>query len=254
MTPVYLDYETYWDDQHSLSKMTAIEYVMHSKTEVQSVAIAVGEGDVEVVFGEHEIHDYLNNMDWSDKICIAHNGNEFDHLITACVFGIEPAMWGDTLAMARPIHAKGVGGSLKALADYYGLQAKGSLEATNTKGKRLKDFTPEELAAMKEYNKGDTIILRDLFKILVRKTPKLEMRLIDLTARMLVEPKFELDVDLLMRGLRAERHYKRVKLEELGEILGAHPDDLPKILSSSAKFRDLLTRLGVEVPMKVSPF
>ena len=69
--------------------------------------------------------------------------------------------------MARPKYAKTTGVSLKALAKEFGIGAKLDLEATNTKGKYLKDFTPEELDAMSEYNKVDTELCAALFKRLV---------------------------------------------------------------------------------------
>lgn len=257
MTPIYVDYETYWAQGHSLTNMTAIEYVTHPDTEIISVAFKIGKGQTCVVFGEDRIREVLSAIDWSDKLLIAHNNSEFDALISAWRFGIKPAMWGCTLAMARPIHAKGPGGSLKKLAEHYGLQAKGSLEATNTKGKHLCDFTPGELKAMEEYNKIDTDICAELFAKLLPQTPKDEMRLIDMTIRMLVEPQLEADMDLLKRGLRAESKRKAKVLQTLADELGSLSDDpveeIRATLASAPKFKAFLEAHGVEVEMKVSP-
>lgn len=38
MRIAFLDLETYWDQQHSLSKMNPVCYVMHPETEIQSMA------------------------------------------------------------------------------------------------------------------------------------------------------------------------------------------------------------------------
>lgn len=261
LTPVFLDFETYWSAQHGLGKMSAIEYVMHADTEIQSCSIQVGfDGEAETFFGFNDIAAQFELIDWSKAWAIAHNNSEFDALILAWRFDIKPKMWGCTLAMARPIHAKDAGGSLKALAKHYGLEDKGDLEAVNTKGKYLRDFTESEKAAMRVYNDKDTRICAELFKIFLKKTPRHELKLIDMTMRMLVEPQFEANIDLLARGLRAERARKkrvldkvRDELEAAGVIGGLEEDEpLTKVLKSSAKFKKLLNHLGVEVPMKES--
>lgn len=270
ITPVFYDFETYWSATHSLSKMSAIEYVQHPDTEVISCSIQTGlNSSPTTYFGYDDIAAQFSTVDWSSALAIAHNNSEFDAMILAWRFGIRPKMWGCTLAMARPLHAKGPGGSLAALAQYYGLQAKGSLEATNTKGKHLADFTPAERAAMATYNDGDTAICADLFRILAKQTPQSELRLIDMTIRMLVEPQFDADVGLLQRGARAERGRKKQVLREVVDIL--HPlEDQVKLklsgvdtgelqeyvkseLRSAPKFKKLLESLGADVPMKLSP-
>lgn len=270
LVPVFYDFETYWDAHHSLTKMSGIEYVMHPDTEIISCSLTVGlDGTPVTYFGYEDIAAAFDRIDWSSAWFIAHNNSEFDAMILAWRFKIKPKMWGCTLAMARPIHAKTVGVSLKALAKHYGLKDKGSLEATNTKGKNLADFTPEEIDAMREYNDDDTHICVELFKILVRETPRDELRLIDMTIRMLVEPQFEANIDLLDRGLRAERGRKKKVLAELYDLVVSPAEqvkrrlggntaevDLQELqgqLRSVPKFRKMLEALNVEVPMKESP-
>ena len=68
MTPVFLDYETFWSVEHSLTKMSPITYVMHPDTEIISVAVKVGGGATEVLFGEDDIREYFDTVDWSDAM------------------------------------------------------------------------------------------------------------------------------------------------------------------------------------------
>lgn len=261
---VFLDYETYWDSHHSLTKMSAIEYVMHPDTEIQSCSIKVGfDEPAKTYFGEDDIRKRLSEIDWDNAFCIAHNNSEFDAMITAWRFGFKPKRWGCTLAMARPIHAKQAGGSLKALAEHYGLQAKGSLETVNTKGKYLKDFTDEEKVRMVEYNDADTEICAQLFKCLMKEptTTRRELDIIHMTISMLTDVQFNVDVDLLERGLKAERGRKQKVLRSIGEIL--YPDvdlsyegaltQVQSQLKSTAQFKRLLESLNVPIPMKTSP-
>lgn len=136
------------------------------------------------------------------------------------------------------------------------------MEATNTKGKYLKDFTPDEIEAMKVYNVQDTELCYGVFKKLLPRTGNAEMKQIDATIRMLVEPKFVLDTKLLLRTLGDEKMRKHHALLDVTTMIGAYEAGMTDeaaaeaartVLASSAKFSELLTRLGVEVPMKASP-
>lgn len=260
LIPIYADFETYWDQEHSLSKMNAVDYVQHPKTEVISLALKYDNFPVDVIFGEENIQAALDKIDWSDKLLIGHNMSGFDAMIFAWRFGVKPKMWGCTLAMARPIHAKGPGGSLKALAEHYGLPSKGSLEATNTKGKHLADFTPAERESMKNYNALDTSLCAILFGVLLPLTSRDEMRLIDMTVRMLVEPQFEVDRTLLHDTLAVERKKKTHDLLRLASSLGVYTNDdseaeeaVRTILASAPKFSELLREWNVPIPVKPSP-
>ena len=273
--PVYYDFESWWSTDHSLSKMTNIEYIMHPATEVISLAIAVGNGPVEVVFGESEVKQKLDSIPWEDKMLVAHNGSGFDHPLAAWRFGINPKMWGCTLAMARSRYNADVGGSLAKLVEHFrpeleAMGIKGVKDSTalvNTKGKHLKDFTPAELDAMRVYNKDDTEQCRGLFKIFSREFPSKELLQIDLTTRMLTEPQFEVNTKLLRDTLVEVQAEKARSLKELTDMLSTVEERVAHVLEtggqmeeftrmqlmSSAKFAALLEQRGVEVPMKASP-
>ena len=173
MKPIFLDFETYWDVTHTLSRMSPTEYIQSPKTEIISVAIKEGvDGETYVLFGEDKIREHLQSMDWSNAMAIGHNMSGFDSMILAWRMGVNPKMYGCTAAMARSQYSKTgcnvegkflIGVSLKKLAAEFGVGKKLDLEATNTKGKYLKDFTPEELADMSEYNKVDTDLCAELF-------------------------------------------------------------------------------------------
>lgn len=255
--PIVVDYETFWTPMHSLSKMSPMAYVMHPDTEVISCAIKEGDKLTYCIFGEANVRYALQQIDWSNKILIAHNNEGFDAMISAWRFGIKPAMWACTLAMARPHHAKTCGLSLAKLVEHYQLGVKDNTALIKTQGKRLKDFTPDEIRAMSTYNTADTDQCFQLFKLLLAKTPRDELRIIDSCIRMLVEPVFELDVDLLTDTLAKEKQRKRDTVLKLARFLGVDgldaQEDVTNTLASAPKFSALLEQLGVEVPMKPSP-
>ena len=277
MTPVYIDFESYWSTTHTLSRMSPTEYVTHPDTEIISVAIRVGDEPTYVLFGEQVIREHLQDMDWDDKIVVGHNMSGFDSMILAWRFNIKPKMYGCTAAMARSKYSKtgvSVGGkfligvSLKKLAAELKVGAKLDLEATNTKGKHLCDFSPDELAQMEEYNKVDTDLCAELFKKLAKGFPKAELMHIDMTTRMLVEPKFQLDYKLVNKALEDVKAEKAKSLNDLYNLLfdntervaraldgdNTDPEEYVRMtMASAAKFGELLAQRGVDVPMKQSP-
>ena len=262
MKTVIVDLETYWAVGHSLTKMPPIAYCMHPDTEIISCAVKVGDQPTVVAFGEEEIKLLLDDVDWTDSYLVGHNMSGFDAMILAWRFGIKPKLWGCTLAMARPIHAKDVGLSLAKLVEHYHLGVKDQTVLHNTKGKNLCDFTDEELADMRNYNAADVDQCYDLFTRLIKRTKRDEAILIDMTIRMLVEPQFEADMDLLANTLADEDARKHAMLLDIADKMGVldidkteeeNADAALTVLSSAAKFSTFLKTLGVDVPTKVSP-
>ena len=262
LIPMVLDFETFFSQEHSLTKMNPLSYIMHPDTEIISCSAKTNGHETFVAFGEDNIRQQMQAWDWSDKIVIAHNNAGFDAAILKWRFNINPAMFADTLAMARPIHAKTTGLSLAKLVEHYGLGKKDQTALMNTKGRHLKDFTPGEIEAMGVYNKADVDQCWGLFQKLLPLTSKREMKLIDMTIRMLTEPGFELDIPLLEKTLVEERARKKETLVNLARMTGAYEpgmtdeeaaDAVCTTLGSAAKFGKLLTDLGVEVPTKISP-
>lgn len=283
LTPVCIDLETFWSQTHSLSKMNPIVYCTHPETELISIAYKFADDRARSFAGEQDIKEWCKSVDWSDKLVYGHNLSGFDAMILRWRLGIRPAMWGCTLAMARPHHVITVGGSLAKLVEHYKLGVKDQSALLNTKGRHLKDFTPAEVAAMLEYNKTDVEQCAGLFKRLLPKTPKAEMKAIDMTVRMLVEPKFRVDTKLLRDTLAAEQQRKQRALLDLARELGLYPkynlpmdagadedarlttinaltggvdavvEDVRAQLASAQKFAVFLGSRGVEPPTKPSP-
>jgi len=258
MRLVIADFETFWSQTHSLTKMSPIEYVMHPETEIISLAIKYGDEQTQVIFGEDLIRDHLEAQDWSDVMLVAHNMSAFDAMIFAWRFKVQPKVWGCTLAMARPIHSKTTGNSLAKLVEHYELGVKDNAALLNTKGRHLKDFTADEIEAMRQYNCDDTDQCYDLFNILIKHYNAVELWQIDATIRMLVEPKFTLNKRVLEGALSDSRIQKQQALEAMGRILYGPTlvdveEGVRSMLASAPQFAKLLTTLGVDVPMKASP-
>lgn len=245
MDIVTIDFETYYDRDYSLSKMTTEAYIRDPRFEVIGVAIKVNEQEVDWYTGA-DPGGFLHALDYSDKAILCHN-TAFDGAILSWKYNIKPKLWFDTLSMARPLHSMTVGGSLKALATYYKLGDKGD-EVLRTMGMRRRDFTPEQMAAYADYCVQDVNLTYRLFKKMARQFPKEELLVIDQTIRMYTEPKLELDPVVLDAHLEGIHERKAALLNKLGG-----EEKAKKFLMSNNKFAGLLRAMGVEPPMKTSP-
>jgi len=191
-----VDFETYYDKHFSLSKMTTEEYIRDELFEVIGVAVKRNDEGTEFFSGtKAQTKQWLEQWDWANSIAIAHNAM-FDMAILNWHFDIRPKRIADTLSMSRALHGVEVGGSLKAMAEFYGLGVKGD-EVINALGKGRIDFTPEELHRYGEYCRNDVELTYELFKRLAVGFPLVELKLIDLTIRMFSEPVLELSTDVL---------------------------------------------------------
>jgi len=244
MDLITIDFETYYDRDYSLSKITTEEYVRSDLFEVIGVAVKVNNQPTEWASGTHkQIQQWLHTFNWADAMVLAHN-TMFDGAILGWRFGVHPRVWLDTLCMGRALHGVEVGGSLKALAERYKLGEKGT-EVLNAIGKRRADFSEYDLEKYGDYCVNDVDLTYKLFNKMARGFPKQELKIIDLTLRMFIEPRLELDKDLLAKHLQQVK----AKKEDLLTAAGADKAEL----MSNEKFAEMLRTYGVNPPMKVSP-
>jgi DNA polymerase I-like protein with 3'-5' exonuclease and polymerase domains len=239
-----IDFETYYDREFSLSKITTEEYVRSKQFETIGVAVKVNDDKTEWYSGTKEqIKFWLGKFKWHESVALAHNAM-FDMAILNWQFGYKPKKIADTLSMARAIHGTEVGGSLGVLVQHYQLGEKGT-EVVNALGKRRADFTDEELARYASYCINDVDLTYELFKCLAGDFPIPELELIDLTIRMFTEPVLKLDKAVLANHLVEIRSSKDMLLRNITED--------KEELMSNPKFAEILRKCGVEPPMKVSP-
>ena len=245
MRLVTLDFETYYDKEYSLSKLTTEQYVRDPRFEVILVGAKVNDLPPAWFSGTMEqTKAWLLNLGIEHAFLLAHH-TAFDAFILTHHFGIKPKFYLDTLSMARPIHNMTVGGSLKALSDFYTIGVKGD-EVVHAIGKRRIDFSPAELKQYGHYCMNDVQLTYMLFQILKREIPKDEIKVIDLFVRMFVEPVLELDRPFLETHLAEVRTKRAALIERLG-FLGGKAE-----IMSNPKFANLLRGLGVEPPTKIS--
>jgi len=245
MNLLTLDFETYYDKDYSLRKMTTEAYIRDPRFEVIGVSVKLNNGEAEWASGTYEqTRKYLKSLPWEDSMVLCHN-TMFDGAILSWLFDIHPRMYADTLCIARALHGTEAGGSLAALATRYGIGEKGT-EVLDALGKRRGDFLVDELEKYGDYCINDVDLTYKLFAIMVKGFPKEELRLIDLTLRMFTEPTLVLDPALLESHLEDIKEHKNQLMIDAGITN-------KKELMSNPKLAALLVGLGVEPPMKISP-
>ena len=236
-----IDFETRWDKKdYTLSKLTTEQYIRDPR--FKAFGCCVKNYDVPgVVWITHaDLADFFATVDWSTTAVLAHNA-QFDVAILAWVYGAKPCFVFDSLSMARALRGVEAGNSLAKLADEFGLPPKGNA-VHSTDG--LEELSEEIEAELAQYCEHDTVLCEEVFKRLVPGYPAKELRLIDLTLKMFINPVLELDKEMLNEAIVEESRTR-------GELL-RRLDVEESELASNDKFADLLQQLGVDPPKKIS--
>ena len=238
-----LDFETYYDQEYSLSKMTTEAYIRDPRFEVIGLGIKKNDKTTKYLNDPVLIERLLTHIDFSTTGIVCQN-TMFDGAILSWRYNVKPKVWFDTMNMGRALHGVDSGASLRALSERYGIGEKG-FEVIAAKGKRPADFTAEEAKKYGEYCIQDVELTYKLFKIMGATFPRKELKLIDVTLRMFIDPTLDLDLGLLEQHLEDTRNRKDKLLHDAGVTD-------KKDLMSNLKFAGLLRDLGVEPPMKIS--
>jgi DNA polymerase len=263
MRVVTFDLECYYDREYSLSRLTTEEFCRSPQFELLGFAIKVDDGPTRWVPQAHA-KDYIDMFDWSDALVVCQN-TAFDGAILHWHYGVKPAVWADTLGMSRALYPHEKSHSLKAQTERAGIGAKGD-EVLNAIGKRYADFSTEELARYAAYCINDVELTYKLFtKYIEQGFPKGELKLVDLTLRMFIEPVLELDKSMLELHLQEVLERKETLLTTVRDTMlaDAQPDfvalifsegtdGIKKLLMSNEKFAVALGTLGVAPPLKIS--
>lgn len=239
---VFVDFETYYATKvgYGLREMSLTEYVRDARFWPHGLAYNwLHEGKTHWLGGVHTIEAWVGSIDWSNTIVVAHNVR-FDGAILSWRYGVKPFAWFDTVALAKAVLGENVSGySLKNLAGYLGLPAKGEL-----KWDGVLKLTAEQLAEMAEYCKNDVDICRGIYEKLIEKFPSSQLGPMDWTIRAFISPKLCLDETILEKGVVEERKRREEAIKKSGVD--------KSVLASNKQFAEHLSSKGLSVPTKIS--
>ena len=248
MNIVTLDFETYYDREFSLSKMSTEDYITDPRFEVILVAAKVNEDDTQWFSGtKKQTAQWLSALDIPNNAVVGHN-MMFDATILQESFGLRPKFIFDTISMAqahlRPFLSGVSLAKCLEYCDFDGLR-KGT-EVHNMLGRTRQSLSGPELKSYADYCCTDVEGTWLLFKHLKPLFPRSEFAIMDLTHRMYLDPVLELDAKMLAEELQHEQAKKAQLMASLSRL--ATKDEL----MSNDKFAAVLQRVGVDPPTKVS--
>ena len=277
---VTIDFETYYDQDYTLKKMSTSEYIRDPRFKAQMVGIKIGRKRTKVFTGA-AIKRELQKINWTTHSLLAHNC-AFDGFILSHHYGIVPAMYYDTLSMARGLHSNEIGAGLDDVSVFYGGEGKiqGALE--NTLG--VLTWDKQMIAALAPYCERDVDECFRVFAEMSEVFPASEMQLVHITIRMFCDPVLHVDIP------RVQAEYVREVEKRKELLLAAVPDQsdydfqdergrwvsvltkkdgrdeltgderkaavAKKVIGSNEKFVSLLTSNGIPedaIPVKISP-
>jgi DNA polymerase len=266
MNLITIDFETYYDQKYSLTKISTEEYVRHDRYETIGFAYKINDERCVWVTGTNEhIQKVLDTLPWDDSLVLAHN-TMFDGAILSWRYGVKPKGWLDTMSMGRALHGVDQSVSLASMAVRYAVGEKGT-EVMNAVGVGREFFSPDALAKYGAYCRNDVELTYNIFQhMMLSGFPKGELKLIDLTLSMFIHPVLKLDTEALKAHLADTVAQKKAHLvsalQAVGKqdlavkhILGDEETqaEVRKTLMSNVQFAAMLKGLDVEAPIKISP-
>ena len=258
-TPVVIDFETYYDKEYSLSKITTEKYIRCDKFECIGVSIKVGSQPSKFYREEQGLEIIRNLTKMLPRSPFISHNSTFDMGILGLRYNIHPNFMVDTMVMAKLLgFDRVVGGTSLAKLSAFGVehgfvrQQKGNT-VHNMLGVHRDAMTQQQWDEYADYCCGDSDNAYDLYMYMIDKVPVSELIMADITTKMWTKPMFNIDVPLLesyAERLATEREQMLSRIS--GDLGFPTTEALLKSLRSSKKFVALLEDLQVEVPMKWS--
>jgi len=241
MDLITCDFETFYDTEYTLSKLTTEQYVRDPRFETILCGFQVNDRPGYWVDG-CDVPRELDRLGLHNHSVLAHHAH-FDGLILSHHYGVYPKVWFDTLSMARAVLGGKGGLALAKLAAKFGLGKKGE-EVLIAKGMRRRDFGEVFLRKYGEYCINDCDLEYRLFHKLLPFFGRGELKIVDMTIRLFTEPRLVLNKPVL------ESYLKDVQVDKTTALLraGIQLADV----TSDAKFAAALEYLGVEPPTKLN--
>lgn len=262
---VTLDFETYYDSDYTLSKMSYTDYIRDPRFEVIVCGVKVGTGPTIVLEGK-ALERRFQQIDWSKTDLLAHN-NPFDGFIMSHHFKVVPRRYFCTLAMARGLFGNDIRGDLDSVSLHLGGRGKIKGVLDDAKGLHAKDLKAKPnnyWEKYKEYCAQDVDECYDAFHKMLEILPPLELAKIDIFVRAFCDPVLGVDRKRVKTELDREIEEKeRILMTAVGTkadqaklilLLGKEKaiEHCKKEIGSTIKFKEMLEALGVPVPMKSS--
>lgn len=240
MDVVVLDFETFFSDEYTLSKLSTEAYIRDPRFKAHGAAIKWSKSTSARWYDEKQLRQVLNEYDWSNTFLVCHH-MQFDGLILSHHYNVHPKMLGCTLSMARLLLGNHLSVSLDNVRKHFGMPLK-TTPYNLFKGKHWHEMDEQTQDLVAEGAEDEVESIWKIFGLLAKDFPVEEYEVLDTVLKMFTEPVLRADVQLLGRIWESEAHKKQERHAELGV---AATD-----LASAAKFTELLQAEGIEIEYK----
>lgn len=240
MRLVVLDFETYFADDFTLSKLSTEAYIRDPRFIAHGAAIKWSPSVDAKWYDEPELRHVLVEEDWSDVLLVCHHAH-FDGLILTHHYGVKPRLWGCTLSMARLLLGNHLSVSLDNVRKHFNIPLK-TTPYNLFKNKHWGEMTPEVRAQVAAGAEDEVESIWKIFHLLAQDFPQEEFEVVDTVIRMFTEPVLRGDIDLLARIWQDEEVGKANR----ATVLGIDPAEI----QSADRFADLLREEGIEPETK----
>ena len=253
-TVLILDFETYWDKDYTLSKMSTIEYVCDPRFELTGLGTQRIDSGSDFCAPD-EIHPFIKRLVAKfganlESLTLVGQNLKFDCLILARHFGIFPRYTVDLIDLDRIWDARSQHNLAHMAKKWSAPKSKG--DTNRFKSYHWADMSANMQEELAEYTKTDVEIEADLFQKLLPlvPNPEIELPLATQTLNMYLHPQIEIDAEV-GTDLKARMQLEMLKpLETLREVgLDCSHEDI----SGNKKFVELLNQelpVNEQVPMK----
>lgn len=270
---VVIDFETYYDEDYTLKKLSTSEYVRDKRFKAQMMYLKVGTKPARVI-PPAKIAAELRKINWKTHSLLCHH-TQFDGLILSHHYDVVPLYYYDTLSMARGLHSNEIGAGLDEVSMYYG--GKGKIHDVLSQSMGILNWSPALFKTVTPYclNDGDETLR--VFIEMWASFPSEEMDLVDVIVRMFCDPILRINRPRVEKELAreiAERDallativdlapykadqavYKKILTKTVERNLPPKEHDqlmVRRIIGSNDRFAALLEAENVDPPVKISP-
>jgi hypothetical protein len=241
---VSLDWETFYDPPtgYTLKKMTGEEYIRSPLFEPLCIGVKF-EGEKEFAVNQEGLELFFAALRKDqDKLAVIHHHGQFDALINWHHFKFSPKLILCTLSMARALNfPRDMSLSLDSLSKHFNILPK-TVPYHLFQGRRWRDMDNYLQRQMLDGAARDALNAEEICDRLLPLFPREELISIDWTIRAYSEPQLIGYAQEFEEIAKNEEQRKADLLKSLGLTKG--------LLTSNAKFAEILEALGVEVELK----
>ena len=240
MRLVVIDYETYFADDYTLSKMSTEAYIRDPRFQAHGAAIKWGADIAARWYDEQQLRWVLAQEDWSDTAIVAWHA-QFDGLILSHHYDVHPKLLICPMAMFRMLHGTWRSAALDKVRGYFGMPPK-TTPYNLFRGLHWSNMSSDTRRQVADGCADEVESIWQLFCRFAKDFPAEEFEVMDETLKMFTTPVLRADRPLLRQIWEGEERAKSARAATLGVD--------PSELQSAERFAALLEAEGVEIEYK----